>query len=299
MLTGGRPRCDHTKGLKVTHTYRLVFDCPDRVGVVVKVTDFLTSHGGWIEEASSHSDDDTSRFFSRMVVRADSLPFGIEALREKLAPLVEELQLNLRLVDSAQNKRVVLMCSKGSHCMSDLLDRWRTGDLKCDIVGVISNHEDLRGLVQWYGVPYHCVPIDKDNKEAGFAQTEKIVEDYNADCVVLARYMQILPPNLCEKFKHQVINIHHSFLPSFVGGKPYHQASLRGVKLIGATCHYVTQDLDEGPIIDQDVVRVSHRQKVEDLVRLGKDVEKTVLARGLRDHLEDRVLVSGNKTVVF
>ncbi|MEH6826122.1 MAG: formyltetrahydrofolate deformylase, partial [Motiliproteus sp.] len=188
---------------------------------------------------------------------------------------------------------------KGSHCLSDLLDRWKSGDMHCDIACVISNHEDMRGLVEWYGIPFHKVVIDKDNKAPGFAQVENLVDEYRADCVVLARYMQILPQALCEKYRHKVINIHHSFLPSFIGAKPYHQASRRGVKLIGATCHYVTEQLDEGPIIDQDVARVSHSDKVEDLVRLGKDVEKTVLARGLRAHLEDRILVHGNKTVVF
>lgn len=281
------------------HTYCLAFDCPDKVGIVTRISGAFTSHGGWIEEASHHSDEESRRFFSRIVVRADTLPFDYDALKRKLAPLAEELQMNWRLVDSAQKKRVVLMCSKGSHCMTDLLDRWRSGDISCDIACVISNHEDLRGLTEWYGIPFHYVPVDKDDKAPGFAQTEALIDEYQADCIVLARYMQILPQNLCEKYRHKVINIHHSFLPSFIGAKPYHQASRRGVKLIGATCHYVTEDLDEGPIIDQDVVRVSHQQNVDDLVRLGKDVEKTVLARGLRNHLEDRVLVYGNKTVVF
>lgn len=279
--------------------FRLILDCPDQIGIVTRVGEVITSNGGWISEAAHHSDEDSNRFFSRFEIQADSLLFGIEELREKLAPLIEEYQMNLRLVDSGQPKKVVLMASKGSHCLSDLLDRWRSGDLDCDISCVISNHTDMQGLVEWYGIPYHHVVIDKDNKAPGFAQVEGLVEEYQAGCIVLARYMQILPQALCEKYRHQVINIHHSFLPSFIGAKPYHQASRRGVKLIGATCHYVTEQLDEGPIIDQDVVRVTHSDKVEDLVRLGKDVEKTVLARGLRDHLEDRILVHGNKTVVF
>jgi len=283
----------------VKHTYCIAFDCPDQVGIVTRVSGALTQNGGWIEEAAHHSDEESRRFFSRLVVRADTLPFDYNTLKDKLAPLAAELQLNWRLVDSAVKKRVVLMCSKGSHCMTDLLDRWKSGDLVCDIACVISNHEDLRSLVEWYGIPFHHVVVDKDNKAPGFAATEALIDEYRADCIVLARYMQILPQNLCEKYRHKVINIHHSFLPSFIGAKPYHQASRRGVKLIGATCHYVTEDLDEGPIIDQDVVRVSHQQTVDDLVRLGKDVEKTVLARGLRNHLEDRVLVYGNKTVVF
>ncbi|WP_417227851.1 formyltetrahydrofolate deformylase [Amphritea sp.] len=282
-----------------SRTFRIVLDCPDRVGIVTRVCEAITSNGGWISEAAHHSDVDSNWFFSRFEIQADTLPFGLDKLEQILMPLQQELSMNLRLVDSDQPKRVMLMASKGSHCLSDLLDRWRSGDLRCDIVGVISNHEDMRGLVEWYGIPYHHVVIDKADKAAGFAKVEALVEAKEADCVVLARYMQILPQALCEKLRHQVINIHHSFLPSFMGAKPYHQASRRGVKLIGATCHYVTEQLDEGPIIDQDVVRVSHSDKVSDLVRLGKDVEKSVLARGLRAHLEDRVLVHGNKTVVF
>ncbi len=282
-----------------TQTYRIVLDCPDKVGIVTRVGEIITDSGGWINEAAHHSDEESNWFFSRFEVQADSLPFGLEELEQKFAPLKQELSLNLRMLDSNKPKRVVLMASKGSHCLSDLLDRWKSGDLKCDIPCVISNHEDMRGLVEWYGIPYHHVVIDKDDKAPGFAKVESLVDEYQADCVVLARYMQILPQALCEKLRHKVINIHHSFLPSFIGAKPYHQASRRGVKLIGATCHYVTEQLDEGPIIDQDVARVSHSDKVDDLVRLGKDVEKTVLARGLRAHLEDRVLVHGNKTVVF
>ncbi|WP_421870464.1 formyltetrahydrofolate deformylase [Motiliproteus sp.] len=283
----------------MNHTYRLILDCPDRVGIVTRVGEVITSNGGWISEAAHHSDQESNWFFSRFEIQADSLPFGIDELQAKLDPLAKECSMNIRLVDNHRPKRVILMASKGSHCLSDLLDRWKSGDLHCDIPCVISNHDDMRGLVEWYGIPFHHVVIDKDDKAPGFAQVEALVDEYNADCVVLARYMQILPQALCEKYRHQVINIHHSFLPSFIGAKPYHQASRRGVKLIGATCHYVTEQLDEGPIIDQDVARVTHSDNVEDLVRLGKDVEKTVLARGLRAHLEDRILVHGNKTVVF
>lgn len=279
--------------------YRIVLDCPDQVGIVTRVGEVITSNGGWINEAAHHSDEESNRFFSRFEIQADSLPFGLAELGDQLAGLEKEFEMNLQLIDTNQLKRVVLMASKGSHCLSDLLDRWKSGDLKCDIPCVISNHEDMRGLVEWYGIPFHHVVIDKEDKAPGFAEVERLIEGYQADCVVLARYMQILPQSLCEKLKNKVINIHHSFLPSFIGARPYHQASRRGVKLIGATCHYVTEQLDEGPIIEQDVVRVSHSNKTEDLVRLGKDVEKTVLARGLRDHLEDRVLVHGNKTVVF
>ena len=175
------------------------------------------------------------------------------------------------------------------------------GDLNIDIPCVISNHEKLRELVEWYGIPFHYVPVPKeaDAKQAAFEKTAALIEQVDPDTIVLARYMQIFPPWLCTKYRHKVINIHHSFLPSFIGAKPYHQADVRGVKLIGATCHYVTEDLDAGPIIEQDVVRVSHSDSIEDMMRLGKDVENTVLARGLRYHLEDRVLVHGNKTILF
>ncbi len=283
----------------MTHVYRLTLDCPDQVGIVSRTCEIITGNGGWISEASHHSDTETNWFFSRLVIKADSLPFDADGLRERLQPLADELNMNWRLVDSAIPKRVVLMASKGSHCLSDLLDRWQSGELQCDIVGVISNHDDQRSLVEFYGIPYHRVVIEKDNKEPGFNEVERLIDSYNTDSIVLARYMQIIPPRLCEKYKHQVINIHHSFLPSFIGAKPYHQASMRGVKLIGATCHYVTEDLDQGPIIEQDVSRVNHSDTVDDLVRLGKDTEKTVLARGLRAHLEDLVLVHGNKTIVF
>lgn len=281
------------------HTYRLIFDCPDRVGIVTRVSELIANLGGWVCNANYHSEVEANRFFARIEVKADSLPFGIDEFHEKLQPVVNDLALNLRLVDSNVPKRVVLMVSKGTHCLADLLDRWKSNEMKFDIACVISNHDDMRGLCEFYGLTYHHVPIEKDNKQKGFDEVERLVDEANADTIVLARYMQILPPALCEKYEYQVINIHHSFLPSFIGAKPYHQAHSRGVKLIGATCHYVTQQLDEGPIIEQDVGRVSHTDSPEELVRRGKDIEKTVLARGLRAHLEDRVLVHGNSTIVF
>ena len=280
-------------------TFRLVISCPDRVGIVAKVSNFLASHNGWITEASHHSDNQVGWFFMRHEIRADSLPFGIEVLREKFAPIAEEFSMDWRITDTEQKKRVVLMASRESHCLADLLHRWHSDELDCEISCVISNHDDLRSMVEWHGIPYYHVPVNPQDKEPAFAEVSRLVKQHDAEVVVLARYMQILPPALCREYAHQVINIHHSFLPSFVGAKPYHQASLRGVKLIGATCHYVTEELDAGPIIEQDVVRVSHSDSIEDMVRFGRDVEKMVLARGLRYHLEDRVLVHGNKTVVF
>ena len=280
-------------------TFRLVIACPDGVGIVAKVSNFLATYNGWITEASHHSDSHSGWFFMRHEIRADSLPFDLPAFRQAFAPIAREFSMDWRVTDSAQKKRVVLMVSRESHCLADLLHRWHSGDLDCEIPCVISNHEDLRSMVEWHGIPFHHVPVDPQNKQPAFAEVSRLVEACDADAVVLARYMQILPPQLCQAFAYRVINIHHSFLPSFVGAKPYHQAALRGVKLIGATCHYVTEELDAGPIIEQDVARVTHRDSIEDMVRLGKDVEKRVLARGLRFHLEDRVLVHNNKTVLF
>ncbi len=281
------------------NTYRLTFDCPDKIGIVSKVTTIINQYHGWISDSSQHSDEETKWFFSRIEITSDSLEFDLEGFREVFIPLAESFEMNWNLIDANVPKKVIMMASKGSHCLSDLLDRWHSGELNCDIPCVISNHDDMRGLVEHYGIPYHKVVIEKDDKQPGFDEVERLIEEYQGDTVVLARYMQILPPTLCAKYKHKVINIHHSFLPSFIGAKPYHQASIRGVKLIGATCHYVTENLDQGPIIEQDVSRVNHGDKVEDLVRLGKDTEKLVLARGLRAHLEDRILVHGNKTIVF
>lgn len=280
-------------------TFRLVIACPDRVGIVAKVSNFLATYNGWITEASHHSDTQSGWFFMRHEIRADSLPFDLDGFRQAFTPIANEFSMEWRITDSAVRKRVVLMASRESHCLADLLHRWQSGDLECDIPCVIANHDDLRGMVEWHGIPYHHVPVDPANKQPAFDEVTRLIDAQDADAVVLARYMQILPPSLCEIFAQRVINIHHSFLPSFVGAKPYHQAARRGVKLIGATCHYVTEELDAGPIIEQDVVRVTHGDSPEEMVRLGKDVERRVLARGLRFHLEDRVLVHDNKTVIF
>ncbi|WP_221797845.1 formyltetrahydrofolate deformylase [Oceanobacter mangrovi] len=279
--------------------YRLTISCPDRVGIVARVGQFLSAEGGWIVEANHYSDPTTGRFFMRHCIRADSLPFGIEELRSRFETIAEEFGMEWQISDSGVPQKVILMASKDSHCLVDLLHRWHSKELDCEIPCVISNHDTLRSLVEWHGIPFFHVPVDKDNKAEHFRRVNAIVEEHNADTIVLARYMQIIPPELCQHYHGQVINIHHSFLPSFVGARPYHQAAERGVKLIGATCHYVTQELDAGPIIDQDVVRISHNDTVEDMVRLGKDVEKMVLARGVRSHLEGRVLLHGNKTIVF
>jgi len=265
-------------------TFRLVIACPDRVGIVAKVSNVLATYNGWITEANHHSDNLSGWFFMRHEIRADSLPFDLEGLRTAFAPIAREFQMDWRVSDSAVRKKVVLMASRESHCLADLLHRWHSGELDCEISSVISNHDDLRSMVEWHGIPFHHVPVDPKDKEPAFAEVTRLVDEQQAECIVLARYMQILPPALCERYAHRIINIHHSFLPSFVGARPYHQAAQRGVKLIGATCHYVTEELDAGPIIEQDVVRITHRNNAEDMVRLGKDVEKMVLSRGLRYH---------------
>jgi len=210
-----------------------------------------------------------------------------------------ELEMNWKISDSAKKKRVVILVSKQEHCLYDLLARWQSKELDIDIPCVISNHDALRGFVEWHGIPFHHVPMSADTKVAAFAEVMRLFDEACADTMVLARFMQILTPEVCAAYPGRIINIHHSFLPSFVGARPYHQAYQRGVKLIGATCHYVTADLDQGPIIEQDVIRIDHSDSVKDMVRYGKDIEKAVLARGLRYHLEDRVLTHGNKTVVF
>ena len=279
--------------------YTLAASCPDQVGIISRVTGFFAEHKGWILESSFHADDDAGRYFMRIEVKADSLPFMLSELRDRFRPLAESLQMDWKISDSAVKKRVVVLVSKQEHCLYDLLARWQSKELDIEIPCIISNHDTFKGFVEWHGIPFHHIPVTPDNKPQAYAEVQRIFDEVGGDTMVLARYMHILSPELCAANPGRILNIHHSFLPSFVGAKPYHQAYERGVKLIGATCHYVTADLDQGPIIEQDVIRIDHSDSPEDMVRYGKDIEKTVLARGLRYHLEDRVLVHGNKTVVF
>jgi formyltetrahydrofolate deformylase len=283
--------------------YVLTLSCPDTTGIVARIAGFLAGAGGWIVEAGYHSDAETGWFFTRQVVRADSLPFDADELRRRFADVAAELggKASWTVTDTGVPKRAVLLVSKEMHCLHDLLGRVATGELPVQLEAVIGNHDTLEGVVRAHGVPFHHVPFPTggENRGPAFAEVERLVEKHDPDAVVLARFMQILPPSLCERWAGRALNIHHSFLPSFVGARPYHQAHARGVKLIGATCHYVTPDLDAGPIIEQDVIRVDHGDTVADMVRRGRDIERLVLARGLRWHLEDRVLVHGNKTVVF
>ena len=279
--------------------YTLTASCPDRVGIVARVATFIAENQGWILETSHHADEDTQRYFMRIEMKADSLPFDLAEFRRRFQPIAAEFRMDWRIADSAVRKRLVLLVSKQEHCLYDLLARWQSKELDVDIPCVISNHETFRSFVEWHGIPFHHVPVTAQNKAAANAEIARLFEDARGDVMVLARYMQIIPAELCERLPGRIINIHHSFLPSFVGAKPYHQAHQRGVKLIGATCHFVTAELDAGPIIEQDTVRIDHGDTVDDLVRYGKDIEKAVLARGLRYHVEDRVLLNGNRTVVF
>ncbi len=282
--------------------YTLTISCPDRAGIIAAVSGFIAEHGGFIVEANYHTELEAQRFFMRQEILADSLPFDAGEFSRLFAALATKFDMTWQLSDTARRKRLVILVSKQDHCLNDLLHRWRSGELLVDIPCVISNHQDLRSFVEWHGIPYFHVGMpgsDGADKTAVFEQIAALFDQHQGDCMVLARFMQILPPALCQRYPGRIINIHHSFLPSFAGAKPYHQAYQRGVKLIGATCHYVTDELDAGPIIEQDTTRIDHGDSVEDLVRYGRDIEKTVLSRGLRYHVEDRVLVCGNKTIVF
>ncbi|KHF44974.1 formyltetrahydrofolate deformylase [Saccharomonospora viridis] len=280
--------------------YVITFGCPDRKGIVSRISSFLAEIGGWIVEAAYHTDPDTGWFFTRQAVKADSVPFDIDELRARFAGVARSLgsETDWSVDDTGQRPRVVILVSKEGHCLYDLLGRVASGELDADVRAVIGNHDVLADITQAHGIPFHHVPFDGDDAKS-FEQIAKLVDEHDPHAVVLARFMRILPPELCEAWAGRAINIHHSFLPSFVGARPYHQAYARGVKLVGATCHYVTPELDAGPIIEQDVIRVDHRDTVSDMVRKGRDIEKVTLARGLRWHLERRVLVHGNRTVVF
>ncbi|WP_100642648.1 formyltetrahydrofolate deformylase [Alteromonas facilis] len=280
-------------------TYRLVIDCPDQVGIVAAVASFLAAHNASIIEASHHTDLTTGRFFMRHEIRADSIAVDHSGFSEAFASIATQYQMRWHLTDSAQKQQVAVLASHESHCLVDLLHRHHTGELQCDIPCIIANHQAIESFANWYNIPFYHVNFKQQSKADAFAEIESILAKHNVDLVVLARFMQILPDTMCQRWAGRAINIHHSFLPSFAGAKPYQQAYDRGVKLIGATCHYVTADLDEGPIIEQDVMRISHSDSAQDMVRKGKDCEKTALANGVRYHLEDRVVVHGNKTIVF
>jgi len=283
----------------MSHDYILTLSCPDRVGIVATVTQFIANLKGSITEASQHGDPVSQWFFMRVAIDASTLSCELDDFRLQFETIAAKFKMQWSIVDTAIKPRLLILVSKQGHCLADLLYRWHSHELEVDIAAVISNHDDLRHLVEPYGIDYHHLPMDAKHKAAAFEQIATLYEDTHANVMVMARFMQILPPALCERYFGHIINIHHSFLPSFSGANPYRNAYDYGVKLIGATCHYVTKELDAGPIIDQDVMRVSHAHSIKDLERLGKDVEKMVLARGVRYHCQHRILIHGNKTVVF
>jgi formyltetrahydrofolate deformylase len=293
----------------------LLMDCPDRKGLVARVSSLLYERGANILHADQHQDHELGLFFMRVEWGLDGAEeseagpetspgsernsFDLEGFKAAFAPLAAELGMRWKLSTSARRPKVALFCSQYLHCMADLLHRWRTGELLCEIPLIISNHRDVENLAAFYGIPFEYVPVTAATRAEAETRHLELLESKGIDLVVLARYMQILSPAFVNRYPAAIINVHHSFLPAFTGAKPYHAAHARGVKLIGATSHYVTDLLDDGPIIEQDVARISHRDQVEDLVARGRDLERLVLSRAVRWHLDRRILCYGNKTVVF
>ena len=277
----------------------LLITCPDRPGLVAGVANFITGHGGNILHADQHVDDAAGIFFQRVEFALDGFGLTRDEIAPAFASVAEPLGMEFRVAFSDERPRIAVLVSTAPHCLTDLLARWAAGELAADVRVVVSNHPDHAPTAAFYGVDYEYCPIVDGDRAAQETMVRAVLDARDVDLVVLARYMQVLSDEFVAAYPNRIINIHHSFLPAFVGARPYHQAHTRGVKLIGVTAHYATADLDEGPIIEQDVVRVSHRDAVDDLVRKGRDLEKTVLARAIRAHLDHRVLVYGNKTVVF
>jgi len=297
----------------------LLIDCPDRKGLVARVSGLLYERGANILHADQHIDHELGLFFMRVewgLGPADGSPsekgsaknefdakadasFDLEAFKAVFTPIAAELGMNWQLTSSERPPRVALFCSQYLHCMADLLHRWRAGELVCEIPLIVSNHREVKKLAAFYGVPFEYTPVTAETRPDAEIRQLKLLADHKIELVVLARYMQILSPQFVAQYPAAIINVHHSFLPAFTGARPYHAAHARGVKLIGATSHYVTEVLDDGPIIEQDVARISHRDQVEDLVARGRDLERMVLSRAVRWHLDRRILCYGNKTVVF
>lgn len=273
---------------------------PDKPGLVARAASWIFERGGNIRHADQHHDTEAGVFFQRVEwMPADTTPEAMDQAAVAFQEFAASLGMNVRVAPSTRRQRVVIFVSKFDHCFHDLVLRWKAGEFNCDIVAVVSNHPDLAEAAAGYGLPYHVIPVTGTTKVEAETRQVALLRELRAELVIMARYMQVLSENFLRNCGAPVINIHHSFLPAFAGGRPYHQAHARGVKLIGATAHYATSDLDEGPIIQQDVARVTHRHEVSDLIRMGRDLEKVVLARAVRAHLGHRVLVYGNKTVVF
>lgn len=280
--------------------YVLTVSCPEANGIVRAVSDFLFQRGATIYDAAQHRDPVADQFFMRVEFEETetSLP-GLSALDEDFSEVAEEFDMQRHFFDLAEPTRVLLAVSRHGHCLNDILHRWESGVLPAEIVGVISNHDAMRSLTEWYGLPFHNLPLTAETKPQQEARIAKLMDEHRVDLLGLARYMQILSPQLCEQFPGRIINIHHSFLPGFKGADPYRQAYERGVKIIGATAHYVTADLDEGPIIEQTVEKVDHNLGIEELRQIGRDAECAAFARAVKWHCEHRIIVNGKKTIVF
>ncbi|MBP02561.1 MAG: formyltetrahydrofolate deformylase [Rhodospirillaceae bacterium] len=285
---------------KCTQSFNLTIKCPDTLGIVAAVSTFLANEKAFITESSHFGDLDTGTFFMRTVFNsASAKPIEHNAIKEKFSKIARQFNMDWQIFNAQERIKTIIAVSKFGHCLNDLLHRVKIGSIPIDICGVVSNHETFRDLVEWHGIRFHHIPINRNNKSDQEAKLLSLFSETSSELLVLARYMQILSQNTCERLSNRIINIHHSFLPGFKGARPYHQAHSRGVKIIGATAHYVTADLDEGPIIEQAVERVDHTFSPKGLVNLGQDMENTVLARAVKWHAEKRVLVNGTKTVVF
>lgn len=281
------------------HSAILLISCPDRKGLVAAISDFLYQHNGNILHADQHQDADQDLFLMRVEWSLEGFDIPLEQFAELFAPIAERFQMDWRLATTEKRTRVAILVSKYDHCLVDLLYRHQSGEINCEIPLIISNHPDTQRLADFYGIPFHYIEVNKTNKAEAEAAQMALIDEHQIDLVVLARYMQVLSPDFVARYPRRIINIHHSFLPAFEGAKPYHRAYAKGVKLIGATSHYVTEILDDGPIIEQDVTRISHRDALEDLIQKGRDLEKVVLSRAVRWHVESRILEYAKKTVIF
>jgi formyltetrahydrofolate deformylase len=285
--------------IDMKNTAVLLISCPDRKGLVATIADFVFRHNGNILHADEHADEESSLFLMRVEFDPAQFDIDLADFAKHFSPIAQKFDMSWRLAQSNYRQKMVILASKYDHCLVDLLYRHQSGELACDIPLIISNHPDNQPIADFYRVPYVVVPVGKSDKNEAERKILELLKRHGTDFIVLARYMQILSDEFVNEYPQRIINIHHSFLPAFVGSKPYQQAFTRGVKLIGATSHYVTEVLDDGPIIEQDVVRISHRDSLDDLMQKGRDLEKVVLSRAVRWHLDNRILLYGNKTVVF
>lgn len=281
------------------NTATLLITCPDQKGIVAAIADFLYRHDANILHADQHQDAENNLFLMRVEWDLSGAAIAADDFGKHFSPIAERFQMQWQLKLSQKRTRLAIMVSQYDHCLADLLHRHQGGELACDIPLIISNHRDTERLAGFYGIPFHHIEVTKENKAEAEAKQFALFDRYQIDLIVLARYMQILSPEFVKRYPQRIINIHHSFLPAFIGARPYHRAYERGVKLIGATSHYVTEVLDEGPIIEQDIARISHRDQVEDLIQKGRDLERIVLSRAVRWHIENRILPYANKTVIF